>query len=204
MDKDTQNTSNRTAFDVVLSRIYLPILIQVAKKQQIITYGELVQTSKELHPDNDYVQRGIPTTAGRRLNVLREILTGHSLPDLSSLVVSASTGDVGEAYHLNQTQLKKERDQVYATDWDSHLGTIDDQWVKYPYEEIDFTEIKKKEPKPKPPSREELKKINSDYWKENHKLFPKWLRGKREEILDLLYQGYTVEECYKTVIERGE
>ena len=75
--------------------------------------------------------------------------------------------------------------------------------MKYPYDEIDFTEIKKRKPKPKPPCRAELKQINWDYWKENKHLYPKWFRSKHDEIMDLLLQGYPVEECYKQVLEMG-
>ena len=108
MTDDITDVTNYTAYDIVLSTIYLPILIQVAKDKKTITYGNLVQGAKELHPDNDYVQRSIPVTAGRRLNVLRQILRDNSLPDLSSLVVSASSGKTGDAYHLNpETERKK-------------------------------------------------------------------------------------------------
>ena len=201
MTDDITDVTNYTAYDIVLSTIYLPILIQVAQSKKTITYGDLVQTAKELHPDNDYVQRSIPVTAGRRLNVLRQILRDNNLPDLSSLVVSASSGDAGDAYHLHA---ETERKKVYDTDWDAHASIIDSEWVKYPYNEIDFSEIKRREPKPKPPTRDELKRINYDYWVENKNQFPKWFRKKREELLDLLLQGYPVEECYKKVLDRGE
>ena len=201
MTNDITDVTNYTAYDIVLSTIYLPILIQVAQSKKTITYGDLVQTAKELHPDNDYVQRSIPVTAGRRLNVLRQILRDNNLPDLSSLVVSASSGDASDAYHLHA---ETERKKVYDTDWDAHASIIDSEWVKYPYNEIDFSEIKRREPKPKPPTRDELKRINYDYWVENKNQFPKWFRKKREELLDLLLQGYPVEECYKKVLDRGE
>ena len=201
MTDDITDVTNYTAYDIVLSTIYLPILIQVAQNKKTITYGDLVQTAKELHPDNEYVQRSIPVTAGRRLNVLRQILRDNSLPDLSSLVVSASSGDASDAYHLHA---ETERKKVYDTDWDAHTSIIDSEWVKYPYDKIDFSEIKKREPKPKPPSRDELKRINYDYWVENKNQFPKWFHMKREDLLDLLLQDYPVEECYKKVLERGE
>ena len=108
MTDDITDVTNYTAYDIVLSTIYLPILIQVAKDKKTITYGNLVQGAKELHPDNEYAQRSIPVTAGRRLNVPRQILRDNSLPDLSSLVVSASSGKTGDAYHLNpETERKK-------------------------------------------------------------------------------------------------
>ena len=199
MAEDITDVTTYSAHDIVLSAIYLPILIQVAQNQKTITYSNLVQTAKELHPNNEYVRRSIPVTVGRRLNVLRQILRDNSLPDLSSVVVSASSGDAGSAYHLHA---ETERKKVYDTDWDAQASIIDSEWVKYPYDEVDFSEIKNR--KSKPPSREELKKINSEYWAENKQLFPKWFLKKREEILNLLAQGHPVEECYKQVLERGE
>ena len=66
MTTDIKDITNHTAYDIVLAGVYLPILIQTAKKRRTITYGELVQTGKELHPDNKYVLGSIPVTAGRR------------------------------------------------------------------------------------------------------------------------------------------
>ena len=203
MSEDTTDIKNHTAYDIVLSAVYLPILIQTANNKKTITYGDLVQTGKELHPDNEYVQRSIPVTAGRRLNVLRQILREHSLPDLSSLVVSASSGDTGDAYHL-KSEVQEIRKEVFEINWDKHANIIDTDISKIPYDEIDFSELRKRTPKVKLPTRKELLTINSDYWKENKELFPKWFRTKREVLVDLLLQGYPVEECYKQVLEQGE
>lgn len=198
MQNDKTEVPHYTAHDVVLSTIYLPILIRAAKDKQTITYGALVEGAKELHPDNEYVKRSIPVLVGRRLNVLRQILRENSLPDLSSLIVSTSSSD---AVHL---QAKTERKRVYDTDWDSHASIIDSNWVKYPYDEVEFAEIKERDPEPKAPSREELKRINWDYWQENKELYPKWFRSKNEEVMSLLLQGYPVADCYKRVLDRGE
>ena len=51
MSEDITDIKNHTAYDIVLSAVYLPILIQTANNKKTITYGELVQTGKELHPD---------------------------------------------------------------------------------------------------------------------------------------------------------
>ncbi len=189
MSRHSTDITNHTAYDIVLSAVYLPILIQTAKNKKTITYGELVQTGKELHPDNQYVQRSIPVTAGRRLNVLRQILREHSLPDLSSLVVSASSGKTGDAYHL-KSEVQEIRKEVFEINWDKHANIIDAVISKIPYDEIDFSELRKKIPNP--PSRQQLLQINFDYWKENNELFPKWFITKREVLVDLLLQGYPV------------
>ena len=72
------------------------------------------------------------------------------------------------------------------------------------FDEVEFAEIKERGPEPKAPSREELKRINWDYWQENRELYPKWFRSKNEEVMSLLLQGYPVADCYKRVLDRGE
>ena len=203
MTTDITDITNYTAYDIVLAGVYLPILIQTAKKHRTITYGELVQTGKELHPDNKYVLGSIPVTAGRRLNVLRQTLRDHSLPDLSCLVVSASSGKTGDAYHLKSSE-RELREAVFSTDWDQYQEALDNEISQIPYEKIDFTEVSRKSPKPKPPSRQELLDTMSNYWKEHGSQYPKWVRTKREVVIDLLFQGYPVEECFNQVVEEGK
>lgn len=203
MTTDITDIRDHTAYDIVLAGVYLPILIRTARNRRTITYGELVQTGKELHPDNNYVQGSIPVTAGRRLNVLRQTLREHSLPDLSCLVVSASSGKTGDAYHLKSSE-KELREAVFSTDWDQYLEVLANEISKIPYDEIDFTEVGRKSPKPKPPSRQELLDTMSNYWKEHGSQYPKWVRTKREVVIDLLFQGYPVEECFNQVIEEGQ
>lgn len=203
MTTDITDVTDHTAYDIVLAGVYLPILIQTAKERRTITYGELVQTGKELHPDNNYVLGSIPVTAGRRLNVLRQTLREHSLPDLSCLVISASSGKTGDAYHLKSSE-QELREAVFSTDWDHYQEALDNEISQLPYEEIDFTGVRRKSPKPRPPSRQELLDTMSNYWKENGSQYPKWVRTKREVIIDLLFQGYSVEECFNQVVEEGQ
>ena len=203
MTSDITDITNHTAYDIVLAGVYLPILIRTAKNRRTITYGELVQTGKELHPDNNYVQGSIPVTAGRRLNVLRQTLREHSLPDLSCLVVSASSGKTGDAYHLKSSE-KELKEAVFSADWDQYQEALDNEISQIPYEEIDFTQVREKSPKPKPPSRQDLLDTMSNYWKENGSQYPKWVRTKREVIIDLLFQGYSVEESFNQVVEEGQ
>jgi hypothetical protein len=93
------------------------------------------------------------------------------------------------------------REAVFCTDWDQHQEVLDNEISQMSYEEIDFTGVRRKLPKPKPPSRQELLDTMSDYWKENGSQYPKWIRTKRDVVIDLLFQGYPVEECFNQVIE---
>jgi len=42
-----------TDLDIFFAKIYLPILIKVAKSKKCIPYGNLVAKSKALHPNDE-------------------------------------------------------------------------------------------------------------------------------------------------------
>jgi len=103
-----------TDLDIFFAKIYLPILIEVAKSKKCISYGDLVAKSKALHPNDEDIQKSIPRHVGRRLNYLRQRLNLHNLPDLSSLVINNTTQTTGYSYHLNPTTEQK---KVFNCDW---------------------------------------------------------------------------------------
>ena len=127
----------------------------------------------------------------------------HILSKLSCLVVSASSGKTGDAYHLKSSE-RELREAVFNTDWDQYLEVLDNEISQIAYEEIDFTQVREKSFKPKPPSRQELLDMMSNYWKEHGSQYPKWVRTKRKVIIDLLFQGYSVEESFNQVVEEGK
>lgn len=63
--------ANITLTDVQLASAYYPILIDLAKHKHCLTYGELVERAKSLHPNKSVVQKAIAISAGRRLDVVR-------------------------------------------------------------------------------------------------------------------------------------
>jgi hypothetical protein len=193
---------NWSAHDINLSRIWLPILMDVAKQGKKITYGDLIKAGVEYNPDNKYASGTIPQKAGNHLNVLRQLLRELDLPDISVIVVNKSTGEPGVAYAFD---VPTEQRKVYSTDWDSHKSELETLFGAIKYEEYDFSKKRvKKDKLPVRIKREDLKKINWEYWKENKNQYPKWFRGKNDEIVDLLSTGLSIEECYKKVLERGE
>ena len=103
-----------TYLDIFFAKIYLPILIEVAKSKKCISYGDLVAKSKALHPNDEQIQKSIPRHVGRRLNYLRQRLNLHNLPDLSSLVINNTTQTTGYSYHLDPTTEQK---KVFKCDW---------------------------------------------------------------------------------------
>ncbi len=105
---------NITISDVQFASAYFTLLVEVALRGETIAYSSLVELSKKRFKKNKVVQKGIATTVGRRLNVLRQHTNKLKLADISSLVVSKGKVKPGDAYHLDS---EKERLKVYETHW---------------------------------------------------------------------------------------
>lgn len=101
----------------VVKAIY-PILIERARAGELITYGELVDEVKARNPSDEVIAKVIPVSLGKRLLLLREFTTAKGLPDLSCLVVNASTKEVGEAYS-DAFDPTAQRACLRAVQWDT-------------------------------------------------------------------------------------
>ena len=105
-----------TSTDIALAKAYFTILVETAIKRTTISYGDLVAISKERFPSDGEITSGVPAKAGRRLEVLRKHTDLFDLSDISCLAVSASSQEVGDAYHLKK-EVKTTRSAVYETHW---------------------------------------------------------------------------------------
>jgi hypothetical protein len=111
---------NITLTDVQLASAYYPILIDLAKKKQRITYGELVAKAKRMYPT---------TSTGRRLDVIRIFTAERELPDITSLVINKDTGECGVDFtkHFDPVATRK---KVYAFGW-SNVSTVFDFSIEH-------------------------------------------------------------------------
>jgi hypothetical protein len=107
----------------VAAAIY-PILVECARKSpaRTMTYGALANEAKLRLPNDEAVQKAIPVSLGRRLDVVRMFLDRESLPDLTVLVVNAGTGEVGSAFGANPDKVRAE---VAAFDWSTVAEEFD-------------------------------------------------------------------------------
>jgi len=112
---------NITETDIELSKVYFTLLVEVSIRQETIDYSSLIELSKKRYRKNPFVQSGIPSTTGRRLEVLREHTDTLKLPDISSIVVSKGSTKSGKSYHLDS---EKERKKVYRTHWLNHYCEV--------------------------------------------------------------------------------
>ena len=111
---------NITETDIELSKVYFTLLVEVSIRQEIISYGDLVELSKKRYKSKT-VQKSLTRTTGRRLEVLREHTDTLKLPDISSIVVSKGSTKSGKSYHLDS---EKERKNVYKTHWLNHYCEV--------------------------------------------------------------------------------
>ena len=115
---------NVTITDVQLASAYYPILMELAEHKHCLTYGELVDLAKKRYPDRPAVQKAIPVSTGRRLDVVRAFTMEHNLPDLSALVISKGTGECG-AFYTRHFDPEAERQRIFAFDWSKATKDFD-------------------------------------------------------------------------------
>ena len=119
---------NTTLNDVQLASAYFPILIDLAKQKQCITYSELVAKAKEMYPTRKEVQNAIATSAGRKLDVIRIFTIEREMPDITYLVISKSTGECTPKVTKNFNP-KAMRRKIFDFDW-SNVTTEFDLYIK--------------------------------------------------------------------------
>ena len=177
-----------TLIDVRLASAYYPILVDLARHKHCLTYGELVQRAKDEYPKNDIVQSAIPVSTGRRLDVVRMFTRERDMPDLTSLVISKGSGECGSGFRRNFDPVTA-REAVFAFDW-SDVSMDFDGFINHTEQAI----------KPrKTVSKGVALKLMSDYNLQHRSTLPADIRERREEIIDLIMEGFTQEEAFQMV-----
>ena len=84
MQKEVNNflKGNRkpTQTDYVLAKAYYPLLINIVKNQQEVTFQQFVENAKSKYTQIKEVQSAIPVTTGRGLEYIRIFTTREKLP----------------------------------------------------------------------------------------------------------------------------
>lgn len=181
---------NVTESDLTVASAFYPILVECARQSppRKVTYGELIALARERFPKVEAVQSAIPVSAGRRLDVVRMFLNKERLPDLTSLVVNASTGEVGEAFGANP---ERARDQVASFDWSAVATEFD----------LHIADLRRKVAARAKPriERDEAKRLMSAYYREHRAKLPKEITARREAIIELIQGGSTPEDAFRNV-----
>lgn len=178
---------NVTETDVIIAAALYPILVECARKSPVqkLTYGALLDEAKSRFPNNEAVQSAIPISLGRRLDVVRSFLAEQKLPNLTSLIVNAETGEVGVAFGSDAESIRAE---VAAFDWSTVSGDFN----------LHISSLRTKiETRARPKiSNEAARKIMSEYYLANRTSLPKGLESKRDEIIQLIREGMPPDEAF--------
>lgn len=180
---------NITLLDVQLARVYLPFLVELARKKGVWTYSELVDAAKRAHPDLCHVQNAIPVSAGRRLEVIRLYCNEEGIPDLASLVVSKASGECGSFYVENFDPVSA-RAAVYARDWKGDIPDIDG-YFDYSERQVKPRKVRKVE---------EARQIMSDHYRANRSRYPLSITEVRSFIIERLVEGLDAEEAFEQAL----
>lgn len=180
-------TLNITETDLIIAAALYPVLVECARQSPArkLTYGALLDEAKARFPNVDALQSAIPISLGRRLDVVRLFLTEQSLPNLTSLVVSADTGEVGSAFGANP---EGNRADVAAFDWSAVTNEFS----------LHIAHLRKgiaTRARPKL-QRDAALASMSEYFLSNRGSLPKGIERKREEIIDLIRGGSSPKEAF--------
>lgn len=177
--------ANITLTDVQLASAYYPILIDLAKHQHCLTYGELVNRAKSLYPEKPVVQKAIAVSTGRRLDVVRIFTSERELPDLTSLVINKGLGECGTGF-TQHFDPKATREKVFTFDW-TDVSTDFDGFVRNTESAI----------KPHKKVKEQTaRELMAKYYKSNRATLPATVRDHRELIVELIMEGFSPGDAF--------
>jgi len=84
MQKEVNNFLNNnrkpTQTDYVLAKAFYPLLIDIVKNQQEVTFQQFVENAKSQYPQIKEVQSAVPVITGRRLEYIRMFTIKENLP----------------------------------------------------------------------------------------------------------------------------
>lgn len=185
---------NITETDLKLAEAFYPVLIEVAHARDTITYGELLERAKRIATDEPQVQRAIPVSTGRRLDVVRAFTQRLGYPDLTSLVINASTHECGSGFTKSFDPVQA-RAQVADFDWDSAQA----QFKSYLVESAQELRRARK-PKPRRIDATSAAQAMYDYYRANRERLPRDIRKFRERIIANIRQGLDVPDAFNQAI----
>lgn len=177
-----------TTADIEIGRIYYGILIDRAPSGRMLTYGDLVAAAKAAHPDNEFVQRAIAVSAGRRLEAVRVFTSRRGYPDITSLVVNASTGEVGSAFGTDPVARRAE---IAAFDWSS----VDDQFGDFITHLRAEAPVKRRKVKPK-----EAIRLIWEFYDAHRATLPSSLAIDRVRLQNMVTDGHAVADAFEIVV----
>jgi hypothetical protein len=138
------------------------------------------------------VQNAIAVSTGRKLDVVRMFTNERELPDVTSLIINKGQGECGSGFTDNFDP-EAAREGVFSKDW-SEVTTEFDVYI----------DIAQKNAIPrKRRKRLEALKLMSTFYQENKNSYPISIKNMREEIIELLIEGFSEKESFDQVAENA-
>lgn len=176
---------NVTLHDIQVAALVWPILLDLARHKHALTYGELVWRIKEENPDNEMAQTSIiPVGIGRKLDTIRRFTNERDYPDVTALIISKGTGEVGKSFIGDAAKI---RQAINAFDW----SEVTDEFDLYIEASAKAITPKKKR------GRDEARKLMASYYRDNKNNLPANIVEYRETILAELMNGEPPEDAFK-------
>lgn len=182
--------SNVTTVDVQLARAYYPLLVELAKQKRRVTCAELVAKAKLAYPGTTVVQKAIPMSTGRRLDVLRRFTNERGLPDLTSLVMNQKSGESGVGV-ARSSDPEATHDTVFDFDW-SAVATAFGGFIKQAEAAAKLRKTVKE-----PVALAAM----SAHFLEHQATLPARVREQRQAIVEMIMEGFSAEEAFERALQ---
>jgi hypothetical protein len=199
LDPTEMDDSKITVNDWALAGAYYPILVDLAKQQKTVTYGELISIAKTTYPERREVQRAIAISTGRALGVMRKY-TREIHPDLACLVVNKSKMECGKGYS-KFFDGEAERKKIAAfKSWNEVLSSFDGFKDKQPVmtRYIRATKASAVGTVNKKEATERM----AAYFTMNRATLPISVKDHREFIVGLIMKGSSEEQAFAEAVKR--
>ncbi len=176
-----------TEIDLELAGIYYSILVERCMNGNFenITYGDLLNTAKNRHQNNEAVKGSIEVYVGHRLRVVRHFMSSRNLPDLSCLVVQKKTGRNSKEY-LSKFDTEYEHQRVIETNWNEVTSDFNA-----------FLAATKVAIARKPLTREKAEVELIDFYMLNKNRIVNNVVNYKESIIKSLMDGISSEEAFE-------
>lgn len=175
-----------TELDVEIAALFYPVLVEVARAKELVSFGDLIRRTQKLHPDNLAMQRQVPVGVGRRLETVRVFTDAKGYPDLTCLVVNPGKSVPPETYYTNP---EAEQARVAAFDWS-------EVEAEFSLQIASWRKAAEKRPKRR---REEAVDLMAKYYLGHKAALPPAIRDYREHIIAELMAGEDVETAFTAI-----
>lgn len=169
--------------DVHVARALYPVLLEVVRAQEVISFSDLLARTQSRHEDPEHpIHKQIATSMGRRLEALRGFTNELGYPDLSCIVVSKGETLPPHVYHNPETA----QAAVAAFDWsdvEEEIGAAFSQALLAAC------------PRPKR-NRDDAKQLMSQHYFGNRRRYSPDAEHYREMIILQLMEGADVEDVF--------